>query len=161
MRDEYVAQRPDVTEQVTEYEGISLPINEIPEGCAAGTTKLDMLKQALNDLKDIGDFLDFLMPRIDEAAMILLQCMEDKVSLEAVINDNFSTWSMCINEKSRLLTEAFNDDELREDGEDFGTFLNRIRAQYDELKDDGLVYIVDPEIELADVNPGCPQDVHD
>ena len=97
MRDEYVAQRPDQTEQVTSVDGISLPISEIPEGCATGTTKLDMLKQALNDLKDIGDFLDFLMPRIDEAAMILLQCMEDKVSLEAVINDNFSTWSMCIN----------------------------------------------------------------
>ena len=128
MRDEYVAQRPDVAEQVTSYEGITLPISEIPEGCATGTTKLDMLKQALNDLKDIGDFLDFLMPRIDEVAMILLQCMEDKLSLEAVINDNFSTWSMCINEKSRLLTEAFNDDEIREDGEEFGDFLNRLRA---------------------------------
>ena len=160
LRDEYLAVREEPTE-VTEYEGIALPITEIPEGCSTGNSKLDTLRQALIDLKDIGDFLDFLMPRIDDAAMILLRCNADKAALEAIVNDNFSVWSECINRKSEILTMMFNDPEFREEDEEFLDFLNRIRAQYDELKDDDLVFIVDTGIVLPEINDACPEDVHD
>ena len=160
LRDEYLAVREEPT-QVTEYEGIALPITEIPEGCSTGNSKLDTLRQALIDLKDIGDFLDFLMPRIDDAAMILLRCNADKAALEAIVNDNFSVWSECINRKSEILTMMFNDPEFREEDEEFLDFLNRIRAQYDELKDDDLVFIVDTGIVLPEINDACPEDVHD
>ena len=160
LRDEYLAVREEPA-QVTEYEDIALPITEIPEGCSAGNSKLDVLMQALNDLKDIGDFLDFLMPRIDEAAMILLQCNADKAALEAIVNDNFSVWSECINKKSEVLTQMFNDPEFVEEGEEFLDFLNRIRAQYDALKDDDLVFIIDTGIVLPEISDACPEDVHD
>ena len=160
LRDEYLAVREEPA-QVTEYEDIALPITEIPEGCSAGNNKLDVLMQALNDLKDIGDFLDFLMPRIDEAAMILLQCNADKAALEAIVNDNFSVWSECINKKSEVLTQMFNDPEFVEEGEEFLDFLNRIRAQYDALKDDDLVFIIDTGIVLPEIDDACPEDVHD
>ena len=93
--------------------------------------------------------------------MVLLQCQEDKATLDAIINDNFSTWSACINKKSEVLTEMFNNPEFRMEDEEFLEFLNRIRAQYDALKDDELIYIIDPEINLPDVDEACPEEVHD
>ena len=55
----------------------------------------------------------------------------------------------------------FNNPEFRMEDEEFLDFLNRIRAQYDELKDEDLIFIVDPEITLPDVHESCPEEVHD
>ena len=55
----------------------------------------------------------------------------------------------------------FNNPEFRMEGEEFLDFLNRIRAQYDELKDEELIFIIDPEITLPDVHESCPEEVHD
>lgn len=55
----------------------------------------------------------------------------------------------------------FNDPEFVEEGEEFLDFLNRIRAQYDALKDDDLVFIIDTGIVLPEIDDACPEDVHD
>lgn len=74
-----------------------------------------------------------------------------------MIDENFSRWTDCINEKSEILTRLYAD---RGNGEDFIDFLNNIRAEYDALKEQELVYIINPGLNLPDVLDACPEDVH-
>ena len=39
--------------------------------------------------------------------------------------------------------------------------MNHIRAEYDALKEQELVYIIDPELNLPEVSDACPEDVFD
>ena len=91
-----------------------------------------MLQTTLEDIQKIDDFVAFLRPRIDDAAMLLLMCMEMKDEITEIVNDNFSKWTDCINEKSAILSQMYADPDEAEEGEEFLDFLNRIRAEYDE-----------------------------
>ena len=98
------------------------------------------------------------MPRIDEATVILLSCTASKEELGDLITSELSSWTQCINDKSSLLTSLFHE---QPEGTDFLTYLNDIRAEYDVLKDDELVFIVKPDLEIPDILDACPEDVQD
>ena len=53
----------------------------------------------------------------------------------------------------------YNTDALP--GEDFKTFLDRVRGTFDEQKDDDMVFIVSPALTINPVSDACPEDVHD
>jgi hypothetical protein len=89
------------------------------------------------------------MPRIDDAAVILLTCEAKKGELNNLIATDFSNWTTCINDKSALLSGMF--DSMAELGEEFMPFLTRIRDQYDTLKEDNMVLIVDPELDIPSI----------
>lgn len=82
--------------------------------------------------------------------------MEMEDELKDLINENFSKWTDCINEKSAILGQMYADEA--EDGEEFLDFLNRVRAEYDEMKDNGEIHIIDPMIEIPAVMDTCPDD---
>ena len=105
-------------------------------------------------------FVKFLKPRIDSAAELLLKCMDMKDELKDLIDENFSQWTDCINEKSALLAQMYANPEEVQEGEEFLDFLTRIRGEYDALKDEDMVYIIEPMIEVPEVDEECPDDVH-
>jgi hypothetical protein len=71
-------------------DSIELPYDSLPEGCDAGQAKLEQLRGVLLDIADIVDLTDFLEPRIDNAAIILLTCQASKEELEALVVEEFS-----------------------------------------------------------------------
>jgi hypothetical protein len=89
------------------------------------------LQNIIADIEQIDRFTDFLRPRIDGAAVILLSCTARKEELSDLITDELSSWTTCINDKSTLLTGLFH-----ESGDaDFFLFLSDLRDEYDALKD--------------------------
>ena len=81
--------------------------------------------------------------------------------LQAEIDKQFSVWSEVLNTKSAKLYQLFLDPEVpKEDGEKFDTaFLERIRAEYDALKDAGEITLMDPMINIIEVMDNCSPEV--
>ena len=88
-------------------------------------------------------------------------CMEKGDELQAEIDKQFSVWTDVINEKSEYLYKLFmSDDEPKQPGEMFDeAFLQRIRDEYDELKDAGMLTLVDPMVKQFEIIEMCPDDV--
>jgi hypothetical protein len=87
LREEFEASTADTD---SEDDRIELPFDSLPEGCDAGQAKLDQLRGVLLDIADIVDMTDFLKPRIDDAASILLTCQASKEELENIVVQEFS-----------------------------------------------------------------------
>ena len=87
--------------------------------------------------------------------------MEKGDELQAEIDKQFSVWTDVINEKSEYLYKLFmSDDEPKQPGEMFDeAFLQRIRDEYDELKDAGMLTLVDPMVKQFEIIEMCPDDV--
>ena len=129
LRNEYAVATADDTPAA-----IELPFDSVPEECIAGQAKLAQLTTLLQDLADIEAFEAWLMPRIDDAAIIFLSCEAAKMDLTDLVASEFSRWTDGINEKSQILTDMWHTDADPVD-EPFLAFLSRTRATYDALKD--------------------------
>ena len=80
-------------EQEDVKDPIILPVDELPEHCPAGQSKLDEIKNVLKDIEDMKGLRKFLMPKIDNAAKVLLMCMKKGEELQAETDKQFSVWS--------------------------------------------------------------------
>ena len=87
--------------------------------------------------------------------------MEKGDELQAEIDKQFSVWTDVINEKSEYLYKLFmSDDEPKQPGEMFDeAFLQRIRDEYDALRDAGMLTLVDPMVKQFEIIEMCPDDV--
>jgi hypothetical protein len=65
-------------------------MTQVPEGCTQGQDKLSQLQAIIDEIEAYDRFTDFLMPRIDEAAVILLSCTAMKEDLGNVITSELS-----------------------------------------------------------------------
>ena len=154
LRDEWAAADPEAgTGEPTQ----ELPYEALPAECAAGQQKLQALREIIQDTQDIADFTEWLRPRIDDAAVIFLTCTQTKQELTDIIAEDFSQWTTCVNDKSALLQSMWDNDA----DVTFLDFLSETRQEYEDLKDQDMVMIIDPALEIPAVLSQCPDDVQE
>lgn len=157
LRDEYDAAVAADETQPSEADESELPYDSLPSECVAGQGKLQALRDLILDAQQISDFTEWLRPRIDDAAVILLTCTQTKEDLSMLIMEDFSKWTTCVNDKSALLQTMWgNDPDVT-----FLDFLADTRQQFEDLKDADMVQIIDPELEIPAVLTQCPDDVQE
>jgi len=157
LREEWDATVAAEATQLAQVGEVALPYDSLPTECVAGQNKLQALKDIIQDTQDIASFTEWLRPRIDDAAVILLTCTQTKEDLTMLIMADFSQWTTCVNDKSALLQTMWNNDA----DVTFLDFLSDIRQQYEDLKDLNMVQIIDPELDVPAVLSQCPDDVQE
>ena len=155
LRDEWEASVAET--QLAQVGQVELPYDSLPSECVAGQQKLQALRDIIQDTQDISDFTEWLRPRIDDAAVILLTCTQTKADLADLIMEDFSKWTTCVNDKSAILQTMWgNDADVT-----FLDFLADTRQRFEDLKDADMVHIIDPELEIPAVLSQCPDDVQE
>jgi hypothetical protein len=157
LRDEWEAAVAAEATQLAQVGEVELPFDSLPSECVAGQAKLQALKDLIQDTQDISDFTEWLRPRIDDAAVILLTCTQTKGDLADLIMEDFSKWTTCVNDKSALLQTMWGNDA----DVSFLDFLADTRQQFEDLKDLDMVQIIDPELDIPAVLSQCPDDVQE
>ena len=101
--------------------------------------------------------MEFLQPRLDDADQLVVDCGGKTEELQGLVDSNFPRWAQGISDKIDILVELHAEKALP--GEDFATFLARIRQEFDDLKNDELIPLEDPGFDLPVVSAECPEDV--
>ena len=130
----------------------------MPEDCDEATTAQANLIEKLDELNKLLSFKDWLGPLINSNEDLLEQCMEDQLEIENAIKTQFPRWTECIANKIDLLNVLWDQSGM---SMSFNDFIQEVRTEFDELKDNNKIILVDPDFPLPDVDDLCPKDTQD